>query len=61
MTTTRSLPTSQLPNALVLGLEDIHYHLYVLQRIARGRADIETGSVIPQDEVERRMARWLEM
>jgi len=41
-------------------LEDIQYHLYVLQRIERGRQDIEAGRVIPQDEVERRMARWLE-
>jgi len=40
-------------------LEDIQYHLYVLQRIQRGREDIAAGRVIPQDEVERRMARWL--
>jgi predicted transcriptional regulator len=39
-------------------LEDIQYHLYVLQRIERGRQDVEAGRVIPQDEVERRMARW---
>ena len=41
-------------------LEDIQYHLFVLQRIARGRQDIEAGRVIPHDEVERRMARWLD-
>ena len=41
-------------------LEDIQYHLYVLQRIERGREDIEAGRVIPQDEVEARMARWLD-
>jgi len=41
-------------------LEDIQYHLFVLQKIGRGRQDIEAGRVIPQDEVERRMARWLE-
>jgi predicted transcriptional regulator len=41
-------------------LEDIQYHLYVLQRIERGRQDVEAGRVIPNDEVERRMARWLE-
>jgi predicted transcriptional regulator len=41
-------------------LEDIQYHLYVLQRIERGRQDVEAGRVVPQDEVERRMARWLE-
>lgn len=41
-------------------LEDIQYHLYVLQRIERGRQDVEAGRVIPNDEIERRMARWLD-
>jgi len=32
------------------------YHLYVLQRIERGRADMRrAGRVIPREEVERRM------
>jgi predicted transcriptional regulator len=41
-------------------LEDIQYHLYVLQRLERGRKDVAAGRVIPQDEVEERMGRWLE-
>ena len=41
-------------------LEDVQYHLYVLQHIERGRRDIEEGRVLSQEEVERRMARWLE-
>jgi predicted transcriptional regulator len=40
-------------------LEDIQYHLYVLQRIERGREDVEAGRVLGAEEVERRMARWL--
>lgn len=40
-------------------LEDIQYHLYVLQRIERGRRDVEAGRLVSQEEVERRMARWL--
>ena len=40
-------------------LEDIQYHLYVLQRIERGREDVEARRVLPQDEVEQRLARWL--
>jgi predicted transcriptional regulator len=36
-------------------LEDIQYHLYVLQRIERGREDVEAGRVLPQDEVEQRV------
>lgn len=41
-------------------LEDIQYHLYVLQRIERGREDVEAGRVLAQDEVEQRLAQWLE-
>ena len=40
-------------------LEEIQYHLYVLQKIERGRQDIREGRVISQDEVETRMDRWL--
>lgn len=42
-----------------VSLEDIQYHLLTLQRIERGRRDIEVGRVISQAEVERRMSRWL--
>jgi predicted transcriptional regulator len=41
-------------------LEDIQYHLYALQCIGRGQQDIAAGRTLSQDEVERRMARWLE-
>jgi predicted transcriptional regulator len=41
-------------------LEDIQYHLYVLQRIERGQEDVKAGRTVPQDEVERRLAKWLD-
>jgi len=41
-------------------LEGIRYHPYVLQSIERGRLDVEAGRVIPHEEVQRRMARWLD-
>lgn len=41
-------------------LEDIQYHLYVLQKIERGLNDAENGRVLSQDEVEQRMSKWLE-
>jgi predicted transcriptional regulator len=41
-------------------LEDIQYHLYVRQKIARGLQDVETGRVLIQQEFERRIAKWLE-
>ncbi|MGH2950736.1 MAG: hypothetical protein ACRDKX_01675 [Solirubrobacterales bacterium] len=43
-----------------VSLEDIQYHLYVLQRIERGREDVERGRVVLQDEIEQRLARWLD-
>ena len=40
-------------------LEDIQYHLYVLQKIEHGLKDAEEGRVYTQEEVEKRMAKWL--
>lgn len=40
-------------------LEDIQYHLYVLQKIEQGRRAIEEGDVLSHEEVKRRMAKWL--
>lgn len=39
--------------------EDIQYHVYVLQKIAQGLEDVAAGRVISQEEMERKMARWL--
>lgn len=40
-------------------LEDIQYHLLVLQKIQRGLKDIEDGDVHTQEEVEKTMSKWL--
>lgn len=40
-------------------LEDIQYHLYVLQKIGRGLKNIEEGSIYTQEEVEKKMTKWL--
>lgn len=39
--------------------EDIHYHIYVQQAIRRGLEAAERGELIDQDEIERRMEKWL--
>jgi hypothetical protein len=41
-------------------LSDIQYHIYVRQKIERGLEAIKKGNVIPHEEIEKRMARWLE-
>jgi predicted transcriptional regulator len=40
-------------------LEDIQYHLYVLEKIRGGIEDAETGRVKTQEEVEAKFAEWL--
>jgi hypothetical protein len=39
-------------------LEDIQYHLYVLEKIRRGLVEGE-GQSIPQNDVEARLNKWL--
>lgn len=41
-------------------IEDIQYHLYVLQKIQAGQEAAEAGNMIPHEEVMRELARWLE-
>ena len=48
----------QLPEDL--SLENIRYHIYVRQKIQNGLDAAREGKVVPLQEVERRMARWLE-
>jgi predicted transcriptional regulator len=41
-------------------IEDVLYHLYVLQEVEQGRADIATGHTIPHSEVTDELRRkWL--
>lgn len=39
--------------------EYIQYHIYVQEKIERGLRDIEEGRVLSEEEVEKRMSRWL--
>lgn len=48
----------QLPDDSTL--EDIQYHLYVLEKIKRGQADVSTGRTLTHDEARARMQRWLQ-
>jgi len=41
-------------------VEDVLYHLYVLQAVERGQEDVAAGRVISHEEVENAMRRkWL--
>ena len=47
----------QIPDDL--SFEDIQYHIYVREKIERGLEDIEEGRILDQEEIERRMSKWL--
>lgn len=40
-------------------LEDIQYHLYVLEKIRNGRTDIVAGRRYTAEEARERLGRWL--
>jgi hypothetical protein len=40
-------------------LEDVQYHLYILEKMRRGVEDAEAGRVPTQDEVEVQFSEWL--
>lgn len=41
-------------------LSDIQYHLYVLEKIKRGRAAIKAGRSYSNDDAKLRLSRWLQ-
>ena len=40
-------------------LEDIQYHLYVVEKIHRGIERAEREGVLGQEEVERKLENWI--
>ena len=39
-------------------LEDVQYHLYVVEKIHRGIERAESEGVLSQDDVERKLNKW---
>jgi len=42
-------------------LEDIQYHLYVLEKIKRGQDDINKGRRYTHEEAKERLSKWLNL
>jgi hypothetical protein len=40
-------------------LEDIQYHLYVLEKVQRGLEEARTSGTLSQEEVEKQLGKWL--
>ncbi len=41
-------------------LEDIQYHIYVLEKVEKGLGDVKNKKVMSQAEARKRMSKWLE-
>lgn len=39
-------------------IEDVQYHLYVVEKIHRGIQRADTEGTLTQDEVERKLGKW---
>jgi len=48
---------AELPDEV--SFEDIQYHIYVQEAVQRGLDAAARGELVDQEEVERRMAKWL--
>jgi hypothetical protein len=42
-----------------VSVEDIQYHLYVLDKVRRGLEDARVNGTLSQEEVETRFSKWL--
>ena len=42
-----------------VSVEDVQYHLYVLDKVRRGLEDARVNGTLSQDEVENRFSKWL--
>ena len=47
----------KLPDSV--SVEDIQYHLYVLDKVRRGLEDARVNGTLSQEEVESRFSKWL--
>ena len=48
---------NSLPNDCTM--EDIQYHLYVIEKIQNGMDDIDQDRTISHEEAKEKMAKWL--
>jgi len=48
---------SKLPDDC--SIEDIQYHLYVIEKVRHGLETADSQGTVPQEEVEQRLGKWL--
>jgi predicted transcriptional regulator len=42
-----------------ISFEDIQYHLFVAEKLRKSREQIKEGKVFTQEEVEKRLEKWI--
>ena len=48
------------PRTHACSMDDVLYHLHVVQAVQQGRSDIDASRTIPHDEIEAKLRRkWL--
>ena len=61
MNTAKSEVASMLENLPDdASLEDIQYHLYVLEKVKRGVERAESEGTLPHSEAKQRLGKWLD-
>jgi len=40
-------------------IEDIQYHLYIIEKVRNGLEAADSQGTVPQEEVEQRLGKWL--
>ncbi len=60
MNTAKSEVSSMLENLPDDSLEDIQYHLYVLEKVKRGVERAESEGTLSHSEAKQRLGKWLE-
>ena len=48
---------ARLPNDA--SIEDVQYHLYVIDKVRNGLESVEKEGGLTQDQVEARLSKWL--
>lgn len=43
-----------------ISLEEIQYHIYVHQKILRGLKDVKEDRVVSNEDMKKRIAKWIE-
>jgi len=41
-------------------VEDVQYHLYVLEKVQKGKQSIKDGKGVSQEEAKARLSKWID-